>query len=221
MAVDVGYTGPEAVKGLTVSRERSRALLAADTLTACSAADRLVRVPLTTNRILLVSFVFNPRRQAPKELHPPATHQLGRLRVGRRAEGVVTVLDIDADMIDANETRAVTAHVENVRVDRRDFVTTGCRLPTESQSDALIFNLLHLDDPATLLREAGRVLKTNGRLWVMHWRSDTTTPRGPPLSMRSTPADCAVWMRDAGFRVVESVDLGLSCPYHYGLLGST
>jgi lysozyme len=58
--IGVGHTGPEVVKGLTITKDCSRALLTADALTACRAVDQLVRVPLTANqRIVLVSFVFN------------------------------------------------------------------------------------------------------------------------------------------------------------------
>ncbi len=58
--IGVGHTGHDVVKGLKITKDRSRALLTADALIACRAVDQLVRVPLTANqRIVLASFVFN------------------------------------------------------------------------------------------------------------------------------------------------------------------
>lgn len=83
----------------------------------------------------------------------------------------------------------------------------------------MIFNLLHLEDPVALLREAYRVLDYGGSLSVIHWRRDIPTPRGPSLSIRPSPQQCRTWMEEAGFRSVRSVDLESCCPYHFGLVG--
>jgi hypothetical protein len=82
----------------------------------------------------------------------------------------------------------------------------------------MIFNLLHLEQPVDLLREAYRTLQDGGVLSVIHWRSDIPTPRGPSLAIRPTPEQCREWMAEAGFRAIESVDLQSCCPFHFGLL---
>ena len=83
----------------------------------------------------------------------------------------------------------------------------------------MIYNLLHLENPVSLLAEAHRVLEDGGTLSVIHWRSDIPTPRGPSLKIRPTPEQCAGWMRDAGFRVHGLAELKDACPYHFGLVG--
>ncbi|WP_460431459.1 class I SAM-dependent methyltransferase [Azotobacter salinestris] len=141
------------------------------------------------------------------------------LPVARRASGIVTALDIEPDMVDAVARKAETAGLKNVRVALRDFVADGTGLESGSQSHAMIFNLLHLEEPIALLREALRVLEDGGSLSVTHWRSDIATPRGPSLSIRPSPEQCRAWMEEAGFRDVEPVNLKNCCPYHFGLVG--
>ncbi len=43
----------------------------------------------------------------------------------------------------------------------------------------MLFNILHAAESGALLAEARRVLKVGGKLGVMHWNYDPTTPRGP------------------------------------------
>ena len=82
----------------------------------------------------------------------------------------------------------------------------------------MVFNLLHIEDPLALLREAYRTLRPGAILSVIHWRSDIETPRGPPLEIRPKPEQCASWLAETGFDSVVHVDLGASAPYHFGLL---
>ena len=82
----------------------------------------------------------------------------------------------------------------------------------------MVFNLLHIEDPLALLREAYRTLRPGAILSVIHWRCDIETPRGPPLEIRPKPEQCAAWLAETGFDSVVHVDLGQSAPYHFGLL---
>ena len=141
------------------------------------------------------------------------------LPAARHTHGLVTALDIEPAMITVVLEKAASLELHNVRAELRDFVAEGAGVETGSQAHAMIFNLLHLAQPVTLLREAYRTLQPDGVLSVMHWRSDIPTPRGPPLKMRPTPDQCRQWMHDAGFRAIESVELEDACPFHFGLLG--
>ena len=135
-----------------------------------------------------------------------------------RTRGRVTALDIDPRMV-ARLQQKVTDHaLSNVRAVVRDFIAHGTGLADGSQAHAMIYNLLHLDSPIALLREAHRVLCDGGSLSVIHWRSDIPTPRGPSLAIRPTPEQCWEWMAEAGFQNIEPVDLKLCCPFHFGLV---
>lgn len=138
--------------------------------------------------------------------------------VARRTTGLVTALDIEPEMVGCVRQKAVTFDLPNIQVELRDFVAQGTGVDTGSQAHAMIFNLLHLEQPVTLLREAYRTLQDGGVLSVIHWRTDIPTPRGPSLAIRPTPEQCREWIADAGFHTIESVDLQSCCPFHFGLL---
>lgn len=133
-------------------------------------------------------------------------------------QGIVTALDIDPLMVERVQQKTEMQGLSNVRAEVRDFVAAGSGLDSGTQDHALIFNLLHLEQPVALLREAHRVLHDRGRLFVMHWRSDIPTPRGPSLTIRPRPEQCQTWLEEAGFQHVEPVNLQSCCRYHFGLI---
>ena len=134
----------------------------------------------------------------------------------RLTSGAVHALDIDPEMINATATRAASLGVGNVKAIERDFVAEGTGLPDASTDYALLFNILHAEDPIGLLREAWRVLRPGGKVSVIHWVYDAATPRGPDLSIRPRPAQCRTWVRRAGFELLLPEVVLL--PYHYGLV---
>lgn len=138
----------------------------------------------------------------------------------RRTTGMVSALDIEPDMVKRLRGKAEESHLVNIRAQLRDFVADGSGLESASQSHAMIFNLLHLEHPVTLLQEAHRILHAGGVLSVIHWRSDIPTPRGPSLEIRPTPEQCRVWMSEVGFGSITNVDLQGFCPFHYGLVAT-
>lgn len=138
----------------------------------------------------------------------------------RRISGVTTALDIDTEMIATVRRKAEAAGLANVTTLERDFMAHGAGLTARSQSHAMIYNLLHVDDPLGLLKEAYRVLVFGGRLSIMHWRSDIPTPRGPSLDIRPTPEQCLAWIERVGFKDIDAVSLRDCCPFHFGLVAS-
>ena len=141
------------------------------------------------------------------------------LPAARRTRGLVTALDIEPAMVARVAEQAMLAGLGNVRTALRDFVADGTALRSATQAHAMVYNLLHLEQPVALLSEARRILRPDGRLSVIHWRSDIPTPRGPSLDIRPTPAQCAAWMQEAGFAAIAPADLTDLCPFHFGLVG--
>jgi SAM-dependent methyltransferase len=137
----------------------------------------------------------------------------------RRTLGIVNALDIEPSMIKHLQCKAEEYRLTNIRAQQRDFVADGTGLDSASEVHAMIFNLLHLEHPMMLLREAHRILSDGGVVSIVHWRSDIPTPRGPSLEIRPTPEQCRAWMTEAGFRNITNVALHECCPFHYGILG--
>jgi SAM-dependent methyltransferase len=138
------------------------------------------------------------------------------VEAARRSTGTVYALDIDPDMLAATTALAKKLGMENVHTAERDFVAKGTGLASLSCDYAMIFNLLHIEAPGELLREAFRVLVPGGKLGIIHWNVDPHTPRGPSMNIRPTPDCCRLWGEEAGFRFVR-IDLGIA-KWHWGLL---
>ena len=133
------------------------------------------------------------------------------------ASGTVHALDIEPDMVGGVSEKCREAGIANVQPTVRDFVGQGTGLADNSMDAALLFNILHHEEPVALMKEALRVLKPNGMLAVIHWNYDPTTPRGPAMEIRPRPEQCIAWGREAGFCFNELNRYDLP-PYHYGLL---
>jgi SAM-dependent methyltransferase len=136
----------------------------------------------------------------------------------RRTTGVVHAVDLDSAMVAATAARASAHGLGNVRAVQRDFDAGGTGLPDASVGYAMLFNVLHAEDPRPMLQEASRVLKPGGKVAVIHWVHDAATPRGPDLSIRPRPGQCRAWLTQAGFLLaIPEVPLP---PWHFGLVGT-
>jgi SAM-dependent methyltransferase len=129
--------------------------------------------------------------------------------------GVVHALDVDPDMVAT--TAAKAKQLPNLFAIRRDFLADGCGLPEAVADYVMLFNILHAVEASLLVLEAKRVLRLGGKLAVVHWNYNPTTPRGPSMEIRLQPAECITLVQDAGLAVSELVDLP---PYHYGFVAS-
>jgi SAM-dependent methyltransferase len=134
----------------------------------------------------------------------------------RRVTGTIYALDIDASMMATARRRAEECGLTNIEFSVRDFISEGTGLINGSMDYAMVFNILHHEEPIGLLREAYRNLRAGGRLGIIHWINDPDTPRGPPISIRPHPEQCRQWAEEAGFSA--SSDIVDLPPYHYGLV---
>jgi ubiquinone/menaquinone biosynthesis C-methylase UbiE len=132
-------------------------------------------------------------------------------------QGAIYALDLESEMIKITQEKARIAGLKNVQTVQRDFVTLGTGLPADSCEYVMLFNILHAEEPAKILTEARRILQPGGRVGVIHWIHDASTPRGPSLNIRPKPEQCISWLLEASFRtdgkIIEFP------PYHYGLMG--
>jgi SAM-dependent methyltransferase len=137
--------------------------------------------------------------------------------LARRTSGTVFALDIDPLMVAATAARTLHHGLKNIIVEQRDFVAQGCGRESGSAALVLLFNILHIEDPVSLFKEAHRVLRCGGIIGVIHWNHDARTPRGPPLDIRPEPERCRAWGEQAGLRWVRDQALPGS-PWHWGMV---
>lgn len=168
--------------------------------------------------LILDAFGFTP--------HSPSTTgdiaELGcgygtfTLPLAVRTRGTVHTFDIDPAMVATTTDRAAAAGLTNIRATVRDVFTSGYDLAPASCSAALLFNILHAEDPVALLRSARDIVRPGGTIAVIHWRSDIPTPRGPSLAIRPTPEQIFTWATTATGLTAPATPFDLP-PWHFGL----
>ncbi len=138
------------------------------------------------------------------------------LPVANRIAGVLHSFDIEAAMIAETRARIDQSRVQNVMLYERDVFTAELPLARGSVNAVLLFNILHAENPIELLRISADLLRPDGRVLAIHWRSDVKTPRGPALSIRPRPEQIRDWAVRTGLLSAE--DMGcLLPPWHFGV----
>lgn len=135
----------------------------------------------------------------------------------RRISGTLHAFDIDAAMVARTLERSRAAGLTNVTAEARDVLWTGFGLAPGTLDGCLLFNILHHDDPVGMLRCAAEAVRPGGRVYVIHWRYDKATPRGPDLAIRPRPEDVVGWARHVPLLDEDGPVLDLP-PWHYGLV---
>ncbi|MBK8943649.1 MAG: class I SAM-dependent methyltransferase [Ignavibacteriae bacterium] len=131
--------------------------------------------------------------------------------------GYLYAIDIEPNLIKLVQNKLQEKNINNVILLQRDFVKDGTGLENETVEYIMLFNILHTEEPISLLMEASRILKKNGRIAIIHWIYSEDTPRGPSLNIRPKPEQCIDWLKVAGFDILKKeIDLP---PYHYGIIG--
>ncbi len=131
--------------------------------------------------------------------------------------GRVFAMDIDPEMLAITSSKAEAAGLQNVVLMERDFAAEGSGLVEGTIDVAMLFNILHAVERRAMLEEAFRVLRPGGKLAIIHWNFDASTPRGPSMSIRPQPGECRAWAEQVGFVAISPADIDLP-PYHYGLV---
>ncbi|KZX11180.1 class I SAM-dependent methyltransferase [Methanobrevibacter filiformis] len=134
-----------------------------------------------------------------------------------RINGKIIALDIDLEMLKIVNSQLDSNNIKNVTCHNRDFITEGTGVKDSSVDYVMLFNILHHSKPQEILNESYRILKFNGRIGIIHWNYDSTTPRGPNMSIRPKPEDLIKLVQTIGFKLKKE-DLVNLPPYHYGII---
>jgi ubiquinone/menaquinone biosynthesis C-methylase UbiE len=83
-------------------------------------------------------------------------------------------------------------------------------LPASSCDLVFAANIWHeFDDHAAVVREFARVLKLDGRIAILDWRTDVLPEHGPPLEHRLDSSHAVDALRCSGFQNVATANVGL------------
>jgi len=130
-------------------------------------------------------------------------------------DGKIYALDIEPEMIKTIERKARESGLNNVVAVLRDFVQEGSGLEDSSVDFVFLFNILHAENPAVILKEAHRILNSGGKAGIIHWNYDEKIGDRAFLEILPKPEQCMQWAEAAGFHFVNQLNLE---PYHFGLL---
>lgn len=134
----------------------------------------------------------------------------------RIIKGIVYSFDIELEMLETVKQKIANEDVRNVNLEQRDILTQKTGLADNSIDYIMLFNILHNDSPNDFLSEAFRILKPNGKVGILHWRSDILTPRGPDLSIRPKHGQILKWIDKSKFKIhKEPIVIE---PFHFGLV---
>jgi len=130
----------------------------------------------------------------------------------RAIRGTLHTFDVDPAMVARTTERAAKLPAEKLACQLRDVMTDG--FGVTGVDAALVFNLLHCEEPVALLDHAADAVRPGGWVFVIHWRYGDT-PRGPSLDIRPRPEQVANWACETGRLVPEGGVIDLP-PWHYG-----
>lgn len=130
--------------------------------------------------------------------------------------GKLYAFDIENEMLDFVKQKIKNEEIDNVILEQRDILAQTTGLADNSIDFVMLFNILHHDSPTVFFNEAYRILKPKGKIGIIHWRTDISTPRGPNLSIRPKPSQILEWI-DRKILQIEKEPFIIE-PYHYGLI---
>jgi ubiquinone/menaquinone biosynthesis C-methylase UbiE len=136
----------------------------------------------------------------------------------KKIGGILYAFDIEEGMIEIVKHELKDRHINNVILKQRDILSQTTGLEDNSVDYIMLFNILHHESPHDFLNEAYRILKQDGKLGILHWRSDIPTPRGPDLTIRPKPSQILLCIDKQKYSLYKAPTVIL--PYHFGLIFS-
>ncbi len=130
--------------------------------------------------------------------------------------GHVYAIDIQKDLLKRVKNEATRRGFKNVEIIWTDLEKTGSSKIADHKLDlVLISNLLfQVENKATVLHEAARIVRPNGRLVIIDWR-ESYGSMGPEKSDVVTLEKAEALAKDAGFVPDHTFAAGA---HHYGLV---
>lgn len=135
--------------------------------------------------------------------------------LAKMTETTIYAVDIDSEYTENIQSEISKNNFNHVKVIHADITDNNFHLPEKFEA-ILLFNILHDDKSREIIAKLSHYLTDTGKFYVIHWRSDIETPRGPPLDIRPKPEKIKKIMLINGFEVEKYFpEIAL---FHYGLI---
>ena len=114
-------------------------------------------------------------------------------------KGTIYAVDAQAEMLTRLQQKLEAASISNVRAVLATAEATG--LPARCADLILLANIWHeFEDHAAVLDECRRILRGDGRIAILDWRTDVEPDPGPPVSHRIPVKEAESVLLAAGYR---------------------
>ena len=132
-------------------------------------------------------------------------------------QGKVYAVDIQKTILDVIQRRARAESIHNIETVHSDLeVSHATKIPQESLDLALVITVLfQTKKHDAVLREAVRLTRPKGKILMLDWKQDGTTPFAPPPALRVSPETLRTIARSLNLEEVDDFDAG---PSHYALV---
>lgn len=127
--------------------------------------------------------------------------------------GTALGVDIDKDYLTLCKQRVEDNNIANIHLFHGEISSMDQKI-FQGADYISLFNILHCEEPLTLMGQVIKLLKKGGKIGVIHWIHDDT-PRGPSLDIRPKPETIIKWGESLGLKLMKQVQLP---PYHFGIL---
>lgn len=131
-------------------------------------------------------------------------------------EGMVYALDILPERLETVNSQAKNLGIANITTQRANLeMEGGSKLPDQSVDWVVIKDMLYQNrEKAKILAEAKRVVKNDGKILLIEWKTEDTSI-GPDRNLRISKESLVSLAQENGLGVFKEVGAG---DFHYGLI---
>ncbi len=130
--------------------------------------------------------------------------------------GRVFAIDVQETALSATRSQAKSAHLENIETIRADLEIPGASSLKDAAVDAVLISnmLFQADEKTNVVAEAVRILKPNGRVFLIEW-DEVEGGVGPSASQRIPRQTTEHMFESFGLRFEKEFVAG---SHHYGIM---
>ena len=131
-------------------------------------------------------------------------------------EGMVYALDILPEKLETVNSQARNLGITNITTQRANLeMEGGSKLPEQSVDWVIIKDMLYQNkEKAKILMEAKRVIKNDGKILLIEWKTGDTSI-GPDQNLRIAKESLVSLAQENGLGVFKEIKAG---DFHYGLI---